>query len=147
MFRNRRASLAFEPATFAVHAHNDLKTHLIFNQSQNAQAALGERPADEAEAHAWDVSMHTVDAQAEQASAQDFADEATRDAYIRYMQREHLLHVRNQLAAGLVTQAYAGVTKADGFVPNSYEGVTVCTGMEDSRKGPLFNLHRDSVSV
>lgn len=104
------------------------KAHLVCHDTQNAQAALGERPADEAEAHAWDLSMHTVDAQAEQASAQDFVDEGTRNAYIRYMQREHLLHVRNQLATG-VTQTYAGVTKAH---------MSILTPKRNS-----YHMHRD----
>lgn len=76
--------------------------------SQNAVASLGPRPEEEAAAHAWDLNANAVDAQAEQDASQEFGTEATEAAWTRYVQREHLLVLRNQLAAGELVGQYAG---------------------------------------
>lgn len=85
-------------------------THLKFVSwvSQNAVASLGARPEEEGAAQAWDLNANAVDAQTEQAASQEFGTEATEAAWTRYVHREHLLALRNQLAAGELVGHYAG---------------------------------------
>ena len=84
---------------------------------QTAIASLGERPADEAAAQAWDVNAHALDAQAEEAAAQQFADEPTQAAWARWVHREQLKALRNQLAASEVVGQYAGARHTQASQP------------------------------
>ena len=79
---------------------------------QNAVAQLGGRPNDADSAHAWDQIANDTDARAEQDASAEYGSKAMEEAWTRYVQREHLLLLRNQLAAGESVGQYAGVRHA-----------------------------------
>ena len=64
---------------------------------QAAVSQLGERPKEEASAQAWDMHYNAVDATAHDAAARDYPDAETQNAWERYLHREQLLVLRDQL--------------------------------------------------
>jgi len=65
--------------------------------TQAAVSQLGERPKEEASAQAWDMHYNAVDATTHEAAARDYPDAETQNAWERYLHREQLLVLRDQL--------------------------------------------------
>ena len=64
---------------------------------QAAVSQLGERPKEEASAQAWDMHYNAMDAAAHEAAAREYPDADTQHAWERYLHREQLLVLRDQL--------------------------------------------------
>ena len=58
---------------------------------------LGERPKEEASAQAWDMHYTAIDSAAHDAAAREYPDGETQNAWERYLHREQLLVLRDQL--------------------------------------------------
>ena len=67
------------------------------SHTQAAISQLGERPKEEAQAQAWDMHYNAVDATAHDAAAREYPDAETQNAWERYLHREQLLVLRDQL--------------------------------------------------